>query len=228
MTSSTDLTDLGVADAVAAIRAGRTTAGELLEACLARIAATDAAIGAWTTVDGDAARTEARLRDDEGASGRETGPLHGVPVGIKDIIDVAGMPTTAGGPPFAHTRPDRDATLVARLRAAGAVIVGKTVATPFAYRDPAGTRNPWAARPHARRLVVGIGGRRRGSPRAGRDRDADDRVDPAARGVLRGRRAEGRLRRRAARRRPAARRRRSTTPGRSPGPSPTRRSWRAS
>ena len=144
MTSSTDLTDLGVVDAVAAIRAGRTTAGELLEACLARIAATDGAIGAWTTVDPAAARAEARARDDERASDRETGALHGVPVGVKDIIDVAGMPTTAGGPPFAHTRPDRDATLVARLRAAGAVIVGKTVATPFAYRDPAGTRNPWA------------------------------------------------------------------------------------
>lgn len=140
----TNLTDLGVADALAAIRAGRTTAVELLEACLARIAATDGAIGAWTTVDAAAARAEARARDDERASGRKLGALHGVPVGIKDIIDVAGMPTTAGGPPFAHTRPGRDAALVARLRAAGAVIVGKTVATPFAYRDPAGTRNPWA------------------------------------------------------------------------------------
>ena len=144
MTSPTDLNDLGVADAVAAIRAGRTTAGELLEGCLARIAATDGAIGAWTTVDGDAAGAEARARDDERASDREPGMLHGVPVGIKDIIDVAGMPTTAGGPPFAHSRPERDASLVGRLRAAGAVIVGKTVATPFAYRDPAGTRNPWA------------------------------------------------------------------------------------
>jgi len=144
MTSPTDADDLGVADAVAAILAGRTTAGELLEACLGRIAATDGAIGAWTTVDGDAARAEARLRDEERASGRELGALHGVPVGIKDIIDVAGMPTTAGGPPFAHNGPERDAFLVERLRAAGAVIVGKTVATPFAYRDPAGTRNPWA------------------------------------------------------------------------------------
>src|SRR6478672_9931351 len=144
MTSPTELTDLGVADAAAAIRAGRTTARELLDACLARIAATDGAIGAWATVDADAAQAEARARDHDRASGRELGPLHGVPVGIKDIVDVAGMPTTAGGPPFAHTRPRRDATLVARLRAAGAVIVGKTVATPFAYRDPAATRNPWA------------------------------------------------------------------------------------
>jgi Asp-tRNA(Asn)/Glu-tRNA(Gln) amidotransferase A subunit family amidase len=144
MTTPTDLTDLGAADAVAAIRAGRTTAADLLEACLARIETTDGAIGAWTNVDAEAARAEARGRDDQLASGREPGPLHGVPVGIKDIVDVAGMPTTGGGPPFAHTRPGRDATLVARLRAAGAVIVGKTVATPFAYRDPAGTRNPWA------------------------------------------------------------------------------------
>jgi aspartyl-tRNA(Asn)/glutamyl-tRNA(Gln) amidotransferase subunit A len=144
MTTPTDETDLGVADAVAAILAGRTTASGLLEACLARIAATDGAIGAWTMVDVDAARAEARDRDAELTSGREPGSLHGVPVGIKDIIDVGGMPTTGGGPPFAHSRPARDATLVGRLRAAGAVMVGKTVATPFAYRDPAGTRNPWA------------------------------------------------------------------------------------
>jgi len=62
---------------------------------------------------------------------------------VKDIFDVAGMPTTGGARPFAHTRPAVDSTAVARLRAAGAIIVGKTVTTEFAYRDPAPTRNPW-------------------------------------------------------------------------------------
>src|SRR5439155_34256 len=64
-------------------------------------------------------------------------------VGVKDIFDVAGMPTTGGAKPFAHTRPGADAAAVARLRAAGAIILGKTVTTEFAYRDPAPTRNPW-------------------------------------------------------------------------------------
>ncbi len=67
-----------------------------------------------------------------------------MPIGIKDIIDVAGMPTRAGAAAFAHTRPTVDAPLVARLRDAGAVILGKTHATQFAYRDPAPTRNPWS------------------------------------------------------------------------------------
>ncbi|HET7342423.1 MAG TPA: amidase, partial [Methylomirabilota bacterium] len=85
----------------------------------------------------------ARERQAEARAGRVRGPLHGVPVGIKDIFDVAGMPTTAGAREFAHTRPTRDATAVARLRAAGAVILGKTHTTQFAFRDPAPTRNPW-------------------------------------------------------------------------------------
>jgi Asp-tRNA(Asn)/Glu-tRNA(Gln) amidotransferase A subunit family amidase len=76
-------------------------------------------------------------------SGRATGALHGVPVGVKDIIDVAGMPTTAGARPWAHRRPATDAPAVARLRAAGAIVLGKTATTEFAYRDPAPTRNPW-------------------------------------------------------------------------------------
>ena len=144
MATMAELTDLGVVAAVEAIRRGETTAEGLVEACLARIAATDGEIRAWVTVDADAARAEARFRDERRRAGGAIEALEGVPVGIKDIVDVAGMPTTAGAPAFAHRRPDRDATLVARLRAAGAVIVGKTVATQFAFKDPAVTRNPWS------------------------------------------------------------------------------------
>ncbi len=138
------LTDLGVGDAAAAIRRGDTTSVALLDACLARIASTDEALRAWVTVDIEGASAAARARDAELRSSRPIGPLHGVPLGIKDIIDVAGLPTTAGAAAFAHTLPARDATLVTRLRAAGAVIVGKTFPTQFASRDPAPTRNPWS------------------------------------------------------------------------------------
>jgi aspartyl-tRNA(Asn)/glutamyl-tRNA(Gln) amidotransferase subunit A len=138
------LEELGVAATVAAIRRREATAEEALEACLARIAATDGEIQAWTTVAAEPARAEARARDDDVRAGRPLGPLVGVPIGIKDIVDVAGLPTTSGAAPFAHTLPARDAGLVARLRAAGAVIVGKTVATQFAFLDPAPTRNPWS------------------------------------------------------------------------------------
>ena len=141
----TVFTDLGVGAAAEAIRRGEITSSELVEACLARIASTDQALQAWVTVDMEGATASARSRDDDVHAGRPLGPLHGVPVGIKDIIDVAGMTTTAGAAAFAHTHPARDATLVARLRDAGAVIIGKTVATQFAYKDPAPTRNPWSA-----------------------------------------------------------------------------------
>ena len=138
-------TDLGVTEAVDTIARGGLTSVTLVEAVLARITARDGALQAWVTVDADGARAQARARDEDVAAGRALGPLHGVPIGVKDIIDVAGLPTTSGAAAFAHRVPTRDATLVARLRAAGAVIVGKTVATEFAYKDPAATTNPWSA-----------------------------------------------------------------------------------
>src|SRR5204862_1964868 len=100
---------------------------------------------AWIQVDDPGARPAARAADAAVRPGATLGPLHGVPIGGKDIIDVAGMPTTAGARAFAHTRPTRDATCVARLRAAGAIVLGKTHTTQFAYRDPAPTTNPWNA-----------------------------------------------------------------------------------
>ena len=140
---STDLGALGVGAAAAAIRAGTVSPVELVDACLARIRALDGDLRAWSHVDGSGALATARERLAEARAGKLRGPLHGVPVGVKDIFDVAGMPTTGGAKPFAHTRPGADAAAVARLRAAGAIILGKTVTTEFAYRDPAPTRNPW-------------------------------------------------------------------------------------
>jgi aspartyl-tRNA(Asn)/glutamyl-tRNA(Gln) amidotransferase subunit A len=143
MPSIESLTDLGVREAADRIRRGEVSSAALTEACLNRIAKLEESVLAWAHLDRDGALAAARERDTEARAGRHRGPLHGVPVGIKDIFDVAGMPTTAGARAFAHTRPTRDCGAVARLRAAGAVIVGKTHTTQFAFRDPAPTRNPW-------------------------------------------------------------------------------------
>ena len=98
---------------------------------------------AWSYLDEEGARRHAGRLDAEAADGRLRGPLHGVPIGVKDVFHVAGMPTTVGAAEFAHSTPDSDALCVARLRAAGAVIVGKTTTTEMAYFEPSATRNPW-------------------------------------------------------------------------------------
>lgn len=141
---SAELAALGAREAAEAIRSGAASPVGLVEACLARIRALDGELQAWAHVDADGALAVARERLAEARAGRPRGPLHGVPVGVKDIFDVAGMPTTGGARSFAHTRPTADATAVARIRAAGAIVLGKTVTTEFAYRDPAPTRNPWS------------------------------------------------------------------------------------
>ncbi len=143
MSSAEGLVRLGAREAARRIREGGLSPVALVEACLERIHAFDGDLRAWAHVDEVGARATAREREAQAREGSLVGPLHGVPVGIKDIFDVAGMPTTGGARPWAHTRPARDATAVARVRTAGAVILGKTVTTEFAYRDPAPTRNPW-------------------------------------------------------------------------------------
>jgi aspartyl-tRNA(Asn)/glutamyl-tRNA(Gln) amidotransferase subunit A len=137
------LNDLGVREAAERIRTGACSPVALTEACLARVRALEPEVQAWAHVDADGALAAAREREAEARAGRLRGPLHGVPLGIKDIFDVAGMPTTAGARAFAHTHPTRDSTAVARLRAAGGIMLGKTHTTQFAFRDPAPTRNPW-------------------------------------------------------------------------------------
>jgi aspartyl-tRNA(Asn)/glutamyl-tRNA(Gln) amidotransferase subunit A len=143
---STDVTDLGAREAAQAIRDGRLSPVALVEACLARIKALDGELRAWFHLDEAGALARAREREAEAGAKRFLGPLHGVPVGIKDIIDVMGMPTTAGARSWFHRRAATDATCVARLRAAGAIVLGKTATTEFAYRDPAPTHNPWSRR----------------------------------------------------------------------------------
>jgi aspartyl-tRNA(Asn)/glutamyl-tRNA(Gln) amidotransferase subunit A len=129
--------------AAARIADGTRSPVALLEACLARIAEMDASVRAWAHVDDAGARATAREREAEARAGRRRGPLHGVPVGIKDIFHVAGMTTTCGAAAAFHLRPVDDAAAVARLRAAGAIVLGKTHTTEFAYFEPGPTRNPW-------------------------------------------------------------------------------------
>jgi aspartyl-tRNA(Asn)/glutamyl-tRNA(Gln) amidotransferase subunit A len=138
-----ELHDLTAAEAARRIRAGSLTATALVEACLRRIDAIEPAVGAWVHLDREGALATARARDAEAAAGRWMGALHGVPVALKDIFDAAGYVTTAGAPPFAHRRPTVDAASVTRLRAAGAVVMGKVTTTAFALMDPTATRNPW-------------------------------------------------------------------------------------
>jgi aspartyl-tRNA(Asn)/glutamyl-tRNA(Gln) amidotransferase subunit A len=132
-----------LAGARAALRRGETTASAIWERCRARIEAIEPEVGAWVVVDFDGAARAARAADAALAAGAPAGPLHGLPVAIKDIVDVSGLPTACGTRRPAEHAATADAPLVARLRAAGAVIVGKTVTTPYAWIDAPRTRNPW-------------------------------------------------------------------------------------
>jgi aspartyl-tRNA(Asn)/glutamyl-tRNA(Gln) amidotransferase subunit A len=144
-----DLTRLTLAEAGRRLRAGGVTSVQLTEACLARIATYDAKMDAFITVMKDQALAQARALDAETKAGRARGPLHGVPIAVKDNIDTAGTRTTAGSAVFEDRVPPDDAPVVTRLKAAGAVIIGKTNLHEFAmgvgetsYFGPA--RNPWA------------------------------------------------------------------------------------
>lgn len=131
-----------LAETIAALRDGTITAQDVVNSCLARIEAFDDAIEAWAFLDPEHARNQARALDQARANGRPLGPLHGIPVGVKDIFDTEDMPTEDGTVLHAGRRPHRDCTAVARLRQAGAVIMGKTVTTELAVFHPGKTRNP--------------------------------------------------------------------------------------
>jgi Asp-tRNA(Asn)/Glu-tRNA(Gln) amidotransferase A subunit family amidase len=137
-----DLHLLGAVEAARIIREGIITSVDLVEACLARIREVDGDVQAWTFLDPEYALAQARAADELRMSGQPIGALHGVPVGLKDIIDTADMPTENGSVLHAGRMPSRDASVVSLLRGAGAIILGKTVTTEFATRTPGKTRNP--------------------------------------------------------------------------------------
>ncbi len=133
---------LSAVEAAGQIRIGMLSSVDLVRACLDRIEQTDGELHAWAHLDPDHALAQAAEADRIRKAGHALGPLHGIPVALKDIVDTRDFPTERGTPVYKGRQPDRDATLVERLIEAGAVIMGKTVTTEFAFMHPAETRNP--------------------------------------------------------------------------------------
>jgi len=132
-----------ITEAAEFIRRGELSPLDLLDQCLARIDRYESKVRAWVVVDRVGAREQAVRLTAELKAGQNRGPLHGIPIGIKDIFDVFDLPTGCGSKLWANSYARRDATVVQRLRQSGAVIMGKTVTTAFASFDPPVTRNPW-------------------------------------------------------------------------------------
>jgi Asp-tRNA(Asn)/Glu-tRNA(Gln) amidotransferase A subunit family amidase len=132
------LTSMSAFEAAAAIRAKEISSLELVDACLRRIEERERTVGAWAFIDPEGARAAAQACD----ATEPRGPLHGVPVGIKDVIDTCDMPTTYGSTIHRDHRPGRDAACVSLIRRAGGIVLGKTVSTEFAMYQPSKTVNP--------------------------------------------------------------------------------------
>ncbi len=136
---------LTISEASILISRGKLSPVDLLYALLRRIDRLEPMIDAWVTIDREGAMEAAERLESEAEEGLIRGPLHGIPVGVKDIFYTNGLRTTMGSPIYRDFVPSQDATVVAELREAGAIILGKTETTEFALSDPAPTRNPWNA-----------------------------------------------------------------------------------
>jgi aspartyl-tRNA(Asn)/glutamyl-tRNA(Gln) amidotransferase subunit A len=139
------LLDLGAVELRDRLAAGALRAEELAHACADRIAAREDAVQAFAWFDPEFLMAQARACDSIRKTGRPLGPLHGLPVGLKDIIDTARIPTENGTELDVGRVPERDAFIVQRIKAAGAVIAGKTVTTELAFMSPGKTTNPHSA-----------------------------------------------------------------------------------
>ena len=139
---SENLVELTATEAAGKIARGDISSEEYTKALVEQVKSLDDKIGAFAHFDPEHALAQAKERDEYRANGHAIGPLHGVPVAIKDCIDTSDFPTENGSALFSGRRPFRDATVVTKLRAAGAVIFGKTVTTEFAFYHPGKTRNP--------------------------------------------------------------------------------------
>ncbi len=145
MAEATALHELTAAQAAELIRIRSVSPVELVETLLERARSIDGQVRAWETLDGERALAAARAAEKALREYPERiGPLHGVPFGAKDVFDTADLRTSAGFAPFEKRLPYRDAEAVARLKRAGAILLGKTVTTQFAVMPPSRTRNPWA------------------------------------------------------------------------------------
>jgi Asp-tRNA(Asn)/Glu-tRNA(Gln) amidotransferase A subunit family amidase len=136
------LCDLAAGAAASGIARGELSSEALVTACLERTAELEPQLQAWAFLDHDRALAQAKVADEQRRAGKGVGALHGVPVGIKDIIDTADMPTENGSAIFKGRQPRHDAAAVAALRSAGAVVLGKTITTELATLTPSVTRNP--------------------------------------------------------------------------------------
>jgi aspartyl-tRNA(Asn)/glutamyl-tRNA(Gln) amidotransferase subunit A len=130
-------------EAAEAIKGGRVTPVDLVEQCLAAIDRWEKHVHAWVFVDREYALAEAKRLTEELAKKRNRGPLHGIPIGVKDIYDAFDWPTACGSKLWANSVARHDAPIVASLREAGAIFLGKTVTTQYASFDPPVTKNPW-------------------------------------------------------------------------------------
>ena len=135
--------ELSAAELARQIRDRKITPVEVSQSLLERMDVLEPSLDAWVRVDRETVLSDAQQRQAELESGAATGPLHGVPIGIKDIYHISGIPTTAGSKVYADYVPDETAVTIDLLRKAGAILLGKTVTTEFACLDPSHTKNPW-------------------------------------------------------------------------------------